>query len=167
MPVKTYFDTHDQLQRTLQHYRENRYRKSLEEERILSADEIDEMVMQEPRLADFPFFGVAVRPHRFLVPGDFILYEYRGDYRTPIWSVTSKGFRLSDYWIQFERVKRGIVSDSFIHRIWLPGDRGLDPCGVPECVCAKPVSVRPQALDHPATKLLFERLVADEALTRK
>ncbi len=124
-------------------------------------------VLEDYRLGDLPYFGVTIRPHRYFSAGDFVLYQYRGDYRTPVWSVTSKGKTLCEYWIQFEKVrKRGVIED-YIHRIWLPGDRGVGPCGVSGCGCPKPESIRHYSLNHPASKKLFASLVLDEALPRK
>jgi hypothetical protein len=114
---------------------------------------------KSPRLGSFPYFAIVQRPHRLFVPGDLVLYTINNGCadRYPVWSVSSKGYEVSFYYMLFYRWNRGKQSPSgLLKPIWRPGD--LAETDDPVC--------RYQ-LDHPAAQSYLADLMARETLPLK
>lgn len=156
---KTYMTPLEQYAATFEHYWKV---GQLQEARLYGEREIalaESRMQRSPRLCDFPFFAIIQRPHRLFVPGDLVLYTYDNGCadRYRVWSVSSKGFKVSGYYMLFfhwdGRVCR---SSGLLKQIWRPGD--LAPSEDGTCC---------QKLDHPATQSYLEDLAVRETPTRR
>jgi hypothetical protein len=156
---KTFPSPLDQYEATLDYYWSEGMRQEASQYGELEIAAAENMLSRQPTLMDFPFFAIIQRPHRLFLPGDLVLYSIHHGCadRYPVWSVSSKGYKVAAYYMLFYRWHGGKSSKSgLIKAIWRPGD--LTPAEDRSCFVP---------LDHPAAQSYLADLAVRETLPHR